>query len=226
MHMGFGKSEPTLWSEGSAGRLGQVALGVLAAAAVAVAVVSSPLTGQPSNIVGLCANLLLVAFALANARRPYARFWWPSTTLLLLVGLIGACLTLIPAPSELVTAAGLTHFGLSSARSAAQLGAVATTALAWSTAGRRPLFARNSLLLLSILAALQLLAALLAGYDAGKGLAILIELCFALWLFATAVRTWRARTLHRISKSSDDDLLAPERWETLHLAGQYGDFLR
>jgi hypothetical protein len=225
--IGYRKGEPRLQPRRSNGGLTTVALGTLAAGTLSVAACRSFVTGQQSGVVGLCAHLLLVGFALANTRRPCARFWWPSMALLALVGLVGAGLALTPSPGELVTASGITQLGLSGTYSAAQLGAVAMTALAWSTAGRRPLFARNSLLALSILAALQFLAVLPLGPGAGTGLGPLTELCFAVWLLATVARTNMVRQTHqRFPTSRGFERLPPEPWETLRLVSQYGDVLR
>jgi hypothetical protein len=171
----------------------------------------------------------LLVFALLSLRRAYAKFWLPSIALLACVGATGVTQAILPEYGSTVTSTGLARFGLDGLHSASQLGALAMSALAWSTAGRRKIQARNCLLVVSGMALLQFLGAASLGY--GLPLALffdsLAELCFSLWLLATVARTCQSpRTARPIARLHGIERLPPEPWDALRLVSLYGDVLR
>lgn len=140
-------------------------------------------------VVEALAGGALVLFAAVSWRRAYRHFWAPALLLLALVGVTGIMLSLLPAAGAEVSTASLMRFGLEGLRHAAQLGAVAMTAYAWSTAGRSPARMNRSLLVVAALALLQLGE---AGHGALIGAAVpiwqlAIDGVFAIWLWATAI---------------------------------------
>lgn len=140
-------------------------------------------------VIEVVAGGALMLFAGINARRAYRRFWAPALSLLALAGATGILLALLPVSDAEVGMASLARFGLEGLRIVAQLGAVAMTAYAWSTAGRSPWRMKRSLLVVAALAILQLAA---AGHGVLMGSAVLawqlaIDGVFAIWLWATAM---------------------------------------
>jgi hypothetical protein len=165
-----------------------IAPAVVQAAGCASSMLLMLAAAMPSALaLSVAANAALLLFAAINLRRPYRRFWAPALCAMAIVALLGMALALLP-PAE-TAMASLTRFGLDGLRNAAQLGAVAMTAFAWSSAGRSPRRMRVSAGVVAALAALQLAAAM---HSAIAGASIPdwqlpIDWLFALWLLATAM---------------------------------------
>jgi hypothetical protein len=212
----FGMSNVVFSSEGlspsierrSVWRSARLVVGAIAAGTLTAGALYALVGQPPSGSIALGGHIALLVFALLNLRRAYLRFWLSSIVLLACVGATGVTLAILPNFGSTVTAAGLARFGLDGMHSAAQLGAVAVSALAWSTAGRRKIQARNCLLVVSAMALLQFLGA--ASTRFGAQIApipdSLADLCFALWLLDTvpehARRQGRLFRSHRAANAS------------------------
>ena len=207
----------------------RVVLGQLAVAGLLGAAVAVPLDHPSATMLSFFGHLALVAYAMASIRRSYARFWLPSMALLALVGVVGAGIVALPPSDATVSSTSLTHHGLGGLRCAAQLGAMAMTAMAWSTAGRNRVYAQNSLFAVSAVATAQLVTsiALISAVPVVALFNALAEMCFSLWLASTVGRTWSSRGARRgVSTVFNGERLPPEPWEVLRLASQHGDVLR
>lgn len=210
-------------------RLMRVALGLAAAVSLSGAAIAVLLNHPSAATLSFAGHAALVAYAVMSTQRAYARFWLPSLALLALVGASGAAADALPASTANVSWTSLTHFGLDGLRYGAQLGAMAMTAMAWSTAGRNHAYAQSSLFALSVTATSQLLTgvALVSTAPVGALFNGLTELCFALWFLATLGRTWGSRgARRRVVTTFNNERLPPEPWDALRLASQHGDVLR
>ena len=235
LEAGFGMSNVVFSGDGlsrsmerpSVWRSARVVFGAIAAGTLTAGALYALVGQPPSGSIGLGGHIALLVFALLGLRRAYAKFWRPSIILLACGGATGVILTILPDYGLTVTSAGLARFGVDGLHSAAQLGAVALSALAWSTAGRRKIQARNCLLVVSAMVLLQLLGAASTGFGAQIAPIpdSLADLCFALWLLATVARTCQApRSALPIAQGNER--LPPEPWDTLRLVSLHGDVLR